>query len=81
MRFKEWPSLGRVKGWGPTRHRDLPEVTPQSWAMFTPDSPSCFSFIVCTLAAAAGGWGGSQDWLALGLPPRLDLPGVCKGIT
>lgn len=55
MRLKEWLSLGRVNGWGPTWHRDLPEVTPQSWAMLTPDPPSCFSFIVCTLAAAAGG--------------------------
>lgn len=78
MRLKEWPSLGRVNGWGTTWHRDLPEVTPQSWAMFTPDPPSCFSFIACTMAAAAGG---AQDWLALGPLPRPDLPDVCKGIT
>lgn len=41
MRFKEWPSLGSQ--WrGPTWHRELPEVTPQSWAMFTPIPQAAF---------------------------------------
>lgn len=53
MKFKEWPSLGRVNDWGCTWHRDLPEVTPQSWATFIPDSPTCFSHVECTRAAAA----------------------------
>lgn len=54
MRFEEWPSLGRVNGWGPTWHGTCLRSHHRAGQCSPPDSPSCFSFIACTLAAAPG---------------------------